>query len=161
MEAVKAEGKVRSIGVSNFERKDLEVIVETCSVVPVHNQLEYHPYLQRANDFVPWMHGNRIEVSSFKTLAQITVAQDGPLGPPLSSIAEKHSTTRTAVVLSWAMSQNIVAITTTSKERRMEEYLSAVDLELDCDELEKITQVGLQHHFRWWSQSYFDPEDRT
>lgn len=53
LETVKAKGKTRSIGVSNFERKHLEAILETCSVVPALNQLEYHPYLQRANDYLP------------------------------------------------------------------------------------------------------------
>lgn len=158
---MKAKGEARSIGVSNFERKHLEAILETCSVVPVLNQLEYHPYLQRAHDYVPWMRAKGIEVSSFKTLAPIAVAQDGPLSPVLSSIATKHSTTPGAVVLSWAMSQNIVPITTTSKEDRMKEYLSAVDLALDSDDLEEFTQLGLQYHFRWWGKGYFDQEDRS
>lgn len=100
-------------------------------------------------------------MSSFKTLTPITVAKGGPLSPVLSSIAAKQSTTPGAVILSWAMLQNIVPITTTSKEEWMEEYLSAVNLALDSAELEEITQDGIQYHFRWWGKRLFDPEDRS
>lgn len=69
LETVHAGGKAQNIGVSNFQRSHLEAVLEVCSVVPAINQLEYHPYLQRAHDYIPWMREHGIEVSSFKTLA--------------------------------------------------------------------------------------------
>ncbi|GES63679.1 aldo/keto reductase [Aspergillus terreus] len=161
LEAVKATGKARSIGVSNFQRNHLEAILETCSVVPAINQLEYHPYLQRSLDFIPWMRERGIEVSSFKTLAPVMVGKGGPLDEPLASIAAKHNTTTSAVVLNWATSQNIVPITTTTKKERMEEYIAAISLQLGRAELEEITQIGLKHHFRWWGKDFFGPDDRS
>ncbi|OAQ60316.1 aldo/keto reductase family domain-containing protein [Pochonia chlamydosporia 170] len=74
LETVKAQGKAKSIGISNFQRHHTEALLEICAIKPVINQLEFHPYLQRANDFVPWMREQGIEVSSFKTLAPITLA---------------------------------------------------------------------------------------
>ena len=50
MEEVKKTGKVRSIGVSNFQRHHLETILQTATVIPAINQLEFHPYLQRSGD---------------------------------------------------------------------------------------------------------------
>lgn len=91
LEIVTASGLTREIGVSNFQRHHLETIPETCTEPRALNQLiEYHPYLQRAEKYVPWMQEKGIQVSSFKTLPPLTVAPSGPLNAILSSIAAKH-----------------------------------------------------------------------
>ncbi|KAI1145611.1 NADP-dependent oxidoreductase domain-containing protein [Nemania diffusa] len=161
MELVKKAGKARSIGISNMQKSHIQAILDVASDVPVINQLEFHPYLQRSDEFVPWMRSHDIEVSSFKGLAPVTVAPGEPLELPLRSIASAHNVTPAAVLLRWAMNQGIAPTTTTSKTERMEEYLSALDLELAPEEQEKITEVGLTRHFRWWGKSFFEPEDRT
>jgi diketogulonate reductase-like aldo/keto reductase len=161
VEAVKAAGLARSIGVSNFQRQHLEAVFEICTEVPVLNQLELHPYLQRADNFVPWMREKGVEVSSFKTLAPITVAAGGPLDPVLTSIAANHKTAVSTVLLSWAIGQNIVPVTTTSNSTRMDEYLAAITLKLSAAEQEEITQIGLQHHFRLWGKRFFGVDDRS
>ncbi|KAK3295119.1 NADP-dependent oxidoreductase domain-containing protein [Chaetomium fimeti] len=157
----KAAGLTRAIGVSNFQRHHLEAILKTCTEPPALNQLEYHPYLQRSDNYVPWMQQKGIQVSSFKTLAPVTVAPGGPLDAVLSSIAVKHATTPDAVLLSWAIGKTVVPITTTSKGERMDEYLSAVALKLSPQEQEDITKVGLERHFRWWGKAFFKPDDRS
>ena len=102
-----------------------------------------------------------IQVSSFKTLAPVTVAPGGPLDAVLSSIAAKHTTTPAAVLLSWAIGNNVIPISTTSKDERMDEYISAVTLKLLPQELEEITKVGLERHFRWWGKTFFELDDRS
>ncbi|KAM0421249.1 hypothetical protein ACHAPT_010971 [Fusarium lateritium] len=161
LEAVKASGKAKSIGVSNMQRHHIEAILEIAAVVPAINQLEFHPYLQRSNDFVPWMREQGIEVSSFKTLAPITVGKGGPLDGVLDKIAEAHSVSTDTVIMRWALNQNIVPVTTTGKAARMDQYIAAADLRLNPDEQEEITQVGLTHHFRWWGKSFFEPDDKS
>ena len=94
-------------------------------------------------------------------LAPLTVAKGGPLDPVLAKIAEAHGTQPAAVLLGWHLSQNVIAITTTSKEERLPEYLKAIPLRLSDNELEEITQVGLAHHFRQHATQRFDPEDRS
>jgi diketogulonate reductase-like aldo/keto reductase len=147
--------------VSNFQRHHLEAVLETCIEPPALNQLEYHPYLQRSNNYIPWMQEKGIQIASFKTLAPITVAPRGPLDAVLSSIAAKHTTTPEAVLLSWAIGKNVAPITTTNKSERMDEYLSAVSLKLSPEEQEHITKVGLERHFRWWGKAFFQPDHRS
>jgi diketogulonate reductase-like aldo/keto reductase len=144
-----------------MQRNHIETILETASEVPVINQIEFHPYLQRTHDFLPWMRERGIEVSSFKGLAPITVGKGGPLDEPLARIAEAHGVSPAVVLLRWALNQNVVVITTTSKPERMDEYAQAIALTLSPDEQEEITRVGLSHHFRWWGRSFFDPDDRS
>ena len=161
MEAVKKSGKAKSIGVSNFQRPHLEAILEVAKVIPTVNQLELHPYLQRADDYVPWMKEHGIEVSAFKGLAPLTVAKGGPLDGPLSTIAKNHNVDTSSVLLKWHMTQNFVPITTTDKTERMKQYLEAIKLDLSAEEQEEITQIGLKHHYRWWGTQFFGPEDRS
>lgn len=80
---------------------------------------------------------------------------------PLARIAEAHGVSPAVVLLRWALNQNVVVITTTSKPERMDEYAQAIALTLSPDEQEEITRVGLSHHFRWWGRSFFDPDDRS
>ncbi len=125
------------------------------------NQLEFHAYLQRADDYIPWMREKGIEVSSFKTLAPITVASGGPLDPVLKSIAANHQTAVSTVLLSWAIGRIVVPITTTTNEARMVEYLAALALKLSLEEQEDITRIGLQYHFRWWGKQFFGVDYRS
>ncbi len=144
-----------------MQRNHIETILKVATVFPAVNQLEFHPYLERANDFIPWMKEQGIEVSSFKTLAPITAGKGGPLDGPLGAIAKVHGVTSDAVLLRWAMNQNVVPITTTGKSSRMDAYLAAVDLALTPEEQEEITKTSLTHHVRWWGKSFFGPDDRS
>ncbi|KAL8911207.1 MAG: hypothetical protein Q9171_003583 [Xanthocarpia ochracea] len=161
MEEVKKSGKAKSIGVSNFQRPHLETILNVAEIIPTVNQIEFHPYLQRSNDYIPWMKEQGIEVSAFKGLAPMTVAKGGPLDETLALIAQKHDTDKNSVLLKWHMSQNVVPVTTTSKEERLRQYLQAIQLNLSAEEQEEITQIGLKHHFRWWGTQFFDVDDRS
>ncbi|PTB42495.1 hypothetical protein M441DRAFT_137196 [Trichoderma asperellum CBS 433.97] len=161
LEIVKAQGKAKSIGISNFQRHHIETLLQTCTIKPVMNQLEFHPYLQRANDFVPWMREHDIEVSSFKSLAPITVGKGGPLDELLPSLAGKYKVTESVVLLSWCIGQNISPITTTSSQSRLDEYSTATEVVLEPADVEEITQAGLKYHFRWWGKYFFEPDDRS
>ncbi|EHK25097.1 uncharacterized protein TRIVIDRAFT_32792 [Trichoderma virens Gv29-8] len=155
LEIVKAQGKAKSIGISNFQRHHIEALLKTCTVKPVINQLEFHPYLQRATDFVPWMREHGIGVSSFKSLAPITVGKGRPLDELLQSLASKYRVTVSVVLLSWCIGQNIVPITTTSSQSRLDEYSIATKVVLEQADVEEISQAGLEHHFRWWGKEIF------
>lgn len=64
MEAVQKSGKTKAIGVSNHLQHHLESILEIATIVPVINQLEYHPYLQREG-LVPWSKSKGIITAAY------------------------------------------------------------------------------------------------
>jgi diketogulonate reductase-like aldo/keto reductase len=161
IEQVKKSGLAKSIGVSNHQRPHLETILEVATIKPALNQLEFHPYLQRAHGYLPWMQENGIEVASFNGLTPIRSGSPGPLDGPLARIAAAHGVTENAVLIKWQMEQKVVPVTTTTKEERTMEYMKAVDLKLNPEEVEEITRIGLTHHFRAWAPDRFDPDDRS
>lgn len=154
-------GKANLIGVSNYLRPDIEAALKCASDPPVLNQIEYHCYLQRANGYVPWMHENGIQVGSFKGLTPAFRCPGGPLEKPLARIAKAHGTTEEAVLLAWLMQNNIVAVTTTTKTDRLDEYAQALKVKLIPEELQEITEVGATHRFRTSWGERFEDNDRS
>ncbi|TGO07389.1 hypothetical protein BTUL_0284g00030 [Botrytis tulipae] len=161
MEQVKVSENAQSIGVSNHQRPHIEEILKVATIIPALNQLEFHPYLQRAHDYLPWMRAHGIEVASFNGLTPITKARPGPLDDILAEIAARNQVPENAVLISWQTAQSVVATTTTMKVGRLEDYAAAVQLKLSREEQENITQVGLTHHLRAWAPDRFDPDDKS
>ena len=161
MEQVKKSGKAKSIGVSNYLRPHLEATLRTAVSPPVVNQLEFQPYLQRANHYTSWMQANGVEIEAFKGLAPLTKGKGGPLDEPLEILAKKYGVAPNAILLRWHIQQNVIAITTTRKPERLPEYLQALTFQLSTSEMEEITQIGLSHHFRAAQQKKFELNDRT
>jgi diketogulonate reductase-like aldo/keto reductase len=148
LEDVVHSGKAKAIGLSSFLRPHVEAILKVATIKPVVNQIEFHPYLQRANNYVPWLQEQGIAVQSFFGLAPITWAKGGPLDPVLSRIAKQHNVDQSAVLFRWQLNQEVISISTTKKAERLDQYLAALDLKLTDDEQKEITEVGLTHHFR-------------
>ena len=161
MEHIKKSGKAKSIGVSNHQRPHLEAILEVATIVPSLNQLEFHPYLQRAHNYLQWMRERGIEVASFNGLTPINKARPGPLDAPLAAIARKYGVKENTVLIKWQIEQNVVPITTTTKLDRLSEYLEALNLELSAEDIEEISRIGSSYHFRAWAADRFDPDDRS
>ncbi|KAL8848442.1 MAG: hypothetical protein Q9221_006549 [Calogaya cf. arnoldii] len=161
MEDMKQTGKVKSIGVSNYQRSDIEATLDGASLLPVINQIEHHPYLQRTNQYIPWMREKGIQVASFKGLTPAFRCPEGPLQEHLARIAKAHNTTQAVVLLSWLIQNDVVAVTTTTKTERLDEYAQALNTTLTQEELHDISEVGSTYHFRTSWPDRFDKDDRS
>lgn len=160
MEEVAATGKAKSIGVSNFYRQDIEVILKTCKVRPAINQIEFHPYLQHG-DLLPYLKNQGIRVAAFGPLTPVNKAHGGPLDPILESLAKKYAVNPGEILLRWCVDQNVVPITTSNKEQRLSDMLRIFTFKLTPKELEQITETGNSHHFRAFWKDKFAADDRT
>ncbi|KAJ5090405.1 hypothetical protein N7532_009089 [Penicillium argentinense] len=160
MEQVKATGKARSIGVSNFLQSHLKTILKTAKVVPSVNQIEFHPYLQHG-ELVPFQEAQGIKTVSYSGLVPITRALGGPLDPLLSSLAEKYGVNESEILLRWTLDRGCVAITTSSKESRLASYLRALAFKLTPSEVDEISNLGQQRHYRAFWREKFASDDRS
>lgn len=161
MEEMKKAGKAKSIGVSNYLRSDVEATLKGASDPPVINQIEYHAYLQRGNNYVSWMRENGVQVGSFKGLTPAFRCPDGPLLEPLARIAKAHGVTEVAILLAWLIQSKVVAVTTTTKPERLDDYAQALKAKLTERELHEISEVGSTYHFRTSWQEKFKEDDRS
>ncbi|KXH35739.1 alcohol dehydrogenase [Colletotrichum simmondsii] len=120
MEKVQRSGKTKAIGVSSFLRSHIEAILEVAEIKPIVNQIEFHPYLQRAGGYVPWLQEQGITVQRFFGLAPLTHAKGGPLDEPLARITAKYNVDPSAVLIQWHLKQDVISISTTTKPERIQ-----------------------------------------
>lgn len=136
LEELRADGRARSIGVSNFQVAHLERLAAETDTVPAVNQIELHPYL--LNDEVR-AHGEErgIATQAWSPIAQGAVLDD----PVITQIAEDAGRTPAQVVLRWHVQRDSIVFPKSSTPSRMEENFRIFDFELDEDQMSRITAL--------------------
>lgn len=160
LEAIQASGRAKSIGVSNFLIPHLEAILKTARVVPAINQIEYHPYLQHG-PLMEFHKKHKIATSAYGPLTAAVKASPGPLDETYAGLAKKYGVSEGEIALRWCIDQGVVALTTSGKEQRLKAYLKVADFKLTPEEVQKISEIGDQKHFRGFWNNKFDKDDRT
>ena len=136
LEEFKADGRARSIGVSNFQVEHLERLAAECDVVPAVNQIELHPYL--LNDAVH-RYGQEHGIA---TEAWSPIAQGGVLDDPvITGIAERVGRTPAQVVLRWHIERGNIVFPKSVTPARIEENLALFDFALEPDDHAAITAL--------------------
>lgn len=136
-ETVRA-GKVRHIGVSNFNRRLLEQAIGLSEVPLVTNQFEYHPYLNQAR-LIEATRKAGLAVTAYCAMAVGRVLSD----PTIAEIAESRGRTIPQVVLRWLIQQDdVVALSRTTNPDRVVENLTIFDFELGEDEMAAIQTLA-------------------
>lgn len=133
---LRAEGRARSIGVSNFNADHLRRIVDETGVVPALNQVELHPrFQQRALRAVHGELGIRTE--AWSPLGQAKILDD----PTLRRVADKHGKTPAQAVLRWHLDSGLIVIPKTVNPGRLRENLDVFDFALDADDMEAVAAL--------------------
>lgn len=136
LESLYADGRVRAIGVSNFEPEHLARIASEGGVVPAVNQVELHPALQ--NRAVAEANAQRgILTEAWSPLAQGAVLSDRSV----VEIAERHERTPAQIVLRWHLQQGRIVIPKSVTPARIAENLDVFGFELADDELAAVDRL--------------------
>ncbi|QQQ78590.1 aldo/keto reductase [Saccharothrix sp. 6-C] len=131
-----ADGRVRAIGVSNFQPAHLARIVDATGAVPAVNQVELHPRLQQAE--LRAVHARLgIATEAWSPLAQGALLAD----PVITGIAEKHGRTPAQVVLRWHVQLDNVVIPKSVTPSRIAENFALFDFELDAEDMGRIREL--------------------
>lgn len=130
---LREQGRVRSIGVSNFEIDHLERIIGETGMVPVTNQIELHPALQQ-NELVAFHERNGIATASWSPLGRGALLEE----PLLARIASKHQRSVAQIILRWHVERGLIVIPKASSEERLRENLDLFGFALDEEDLEAI-----------------------
>ncbi|MEO5317545.1 aldo/keto reductase [Arthrobacter sp. CC3] len=136
-ERLQADGKVRSIGVSNFKPAHLERLMAECDVVPAVNQIQVSPAVTRIVD-ISYDRRHGIVTESYSPLG---AGGDLLNAPVLGKIAEKHGKTPGQIVLRWHVEQGLVAIPKSANPQRMKENLDIFGFALDADDTSAIATL--------------------
>jgi 2,5-diketo-D-gluconate reductase A len=136
LEEFKADGRARSIGVSNFQVDHLERLAAEADVVPAVNQIELHPYF--LNEEVR-AHGESkgIATEAWSPIAQGEVLED----PLIAEIAEKIGRTAAQVVLRWHIQRGTIVFPKSTTPERIRENFELFDFELEPGDAEAIDSL--------------------
>lgn len=138
MEQLKAEGKARSIGVSNFHRPHLDKIIAGSSTVPAVDQIELHPaFAQR-------------DLRAYGAELGMHIEAWGPLGqgkydlfsePALQTAAAAHGVSPAQVAIRWHLQNGIIVFPKSNSRERMAENFDVFGFELDTEQMASIDAI--------------------
>lgn len=133
------EGRVRSIGVSNFTMAHLETIIHDTGVVPVVNQVELHPHFQQV-ELRAFHDENAIVTTSWSPLGRGGVGSDLS-DPAIADIARKHGKSPAQVILRWHVENGLTVIPKSSSRARQAENLDIFGFRLDAEDMRAIAEI--------------------
>jgi len=150
MQELYEEGKVRAIGVSNFQPDRLIDLIVHNEIVPAVNQIETHPFHQQ------------IETQQFLQQNNVQIESWGPFAEGknnifhnelLLSIAQQYNKTVAQVILRWLTQRGVVAIPKSVRKERMEENFNIFDFDLSAEDMEAIKGLDTK------TSSFFNHRD--
>jgi 2,5-diketo-D-gluconate reductase A len=141
MEEIYRSGRVKAVGVSNFQRHHLQRLFDETQTVPAVNQIEVHPYLVQ-DDLRAFGAQNDIATEAWSPIARGEVLDD----PTLTRIAERHRKTTAQVTLRWHLQRGDIVFPKSVNRDRMQENLDVFGFELSKDEIDEIS--GLDRGLR-------------
>jgi 2,5-diketo-D-gluconate reductase A len=133
LEEFKADGRARSIGVSNFQVAHLQRLAAESDTVPAVNQIELHPYFQN-REVAAFGREHGIATEAWAPIAQGKVLDD----PTLIEIAERYGRSVAQVVLRWHIQHGMVVFPKSVTPARIRENFAIFDFELDSVDVETI-----------------------
>ncbi|MFD1673831.1 aldo/keto reductase [Alicyclobacillus fodiniaquatilis] len=141
LEQVYRDGRVKAIGVSNFQIHHLEDLLANANVVPTVNQIELHPLLTQVK-VRDYCRSKGIQVEAWSPLMQ------GHLDHPvLTNLAVKYKRTVAQLVLRWDLQHEIVTIPKSAREVRIRENADVFNFELSDDDMAAIDSLNQDKRF--------------
>ncbi|GAB1158610.1 aldo/keto reductase [Paenibacillus illinoisensis] len=148
LEKLHREGRIRAIGVSNFQIHHLEDLMTDATIKPAVNQVELHPLLIQS-ELRDYCSKHQIQIEAWSPLGQGNLLEH----PLLQDIAAKYGKSPAQVILRWDLQNGIVTIPKSVTPQRIRENADLYDFELTADEIEQIN--GLNENKRFGS----DPDN--
>jgi 2,5-diketo-D-gluconate reductase A len=129
LETLRSEGRIRAIGVSNFQINHLERLLGETGTVPAVNQIELHPTFQQ-KELAVFHRRHGIATEAWSPLAKGAVDE-----PTICAVAEKHRRSSAQVILRWHMQKGNIAIPKSATPYRIVENITIFDFELDSSDM--------------------------
>lgn len=149
MEQAVKEGKIRSLGLSNWYVKELEEFLPQVNITPALVQNEIHPYYQE-NDVIPYIHDLGIVVQGWYPLGGMGYTAELLGNQVITEIAEAHGKSSAQVILRWNLQKGVVVIPGSSNPDHIKENTQLFDFELTKEEMERIDGLDRNEKHDWY-----------
>lgn len=145
-------GKIKSIGVSNYNENHLQDLLNYCKLKPVVNQVEFHPLCYQKS-LLNFCKSKSIFLQAYSSLGS---SQSKPPGwtilfnnETVKSIASKHNKSIPQVLLRWGLQHDCLLIPKTSKVENLKPNLDIFGFMLDDEDMNRLNELNQDKHFCW------------
>ncbi|KAJ1981913.1 hypothetical protein H4R34_001895 [Dimargaris verticillata] len=145
LEKLQTEGKLRSIGVSNYTVQHLSELLSFANLVPSVLQVEFHP-LHYQPELVSYCQTHGIQLQAYSSLGQGELLDGSVPIPTLDRIAQRHRCSVPVVLLRWGLQHNAVVIPKSTQPARIKENMTCINIELSS----AVTGAGLLGQSQVW-----------
>ncbi|KYH15138.1 aldo/keto reductase [Staphylococcus kloosii] len=138
MEELYEEGKIKAIGVCNFEQHHLETLMKETKVTPAVNQIEVHPYFNQ-HELQAYCDEKDIAVTAWMPLMRNKGLLDHPI---IVDIAKSYDKTPAQIVLRWHLAHNRLVIPKSKTPARIKENYNILDFNLELTDIAEIDSLN-------------------
>ena len=133
LEKMYKDGRVRAIGVSNFGIKEIEEIKKDGGILPMVNQVEISPFLNRQK-LVDYCRSQNIVVEAYSPLTRGKRLED----EVLNSLAKKYNKSSAQIIIRWGLQLGLVMLPKSENKDHIESNINVFDFEIGDDDMEKL-----------------------
>ncbi len=144
LEKIKAAGRARTIGVSNYTIRHLEEMKSYANEMPAVNQVELHVFLQQP-ELLNYCRTHDITVEAYSPLAHGKSVN----APTLTKIAQKHGKSSAQIMLRWCLQNDLVVLPKSITPARIAENIDIFDFELDNTEIKTLAALNKNLRTCW------------
>jgi len=144
MEKFLKEGKVKSIGVSNFTIDKLKELMDKTEIVPAVNQVEFSPFLYQ-KELLKFCNENGIVLEAYSPLTRGKRLDDNSL----KEIASKYEKSVPQLLIRWCLQKNIVVLPKSKTEERVNENAEVYDFSISDGDMEILDNLNEDYHTCW------------
>ena len=149
MEKYVEEGKIRSLGLSNWYVEELEEFLPQIDIMPALVQNEIHPYYQE-NDVIPYIQSLGIVVEGWYPFGGRGHTSELLNDEVIVDIANNHNVSAAQVILRWNLQKGVVVIPGSSNPKHIKENTKIYDFELTIDEMNRINALDSDEKHDWY-----------
>ncbi|CAM4169383.1 aldo/keto reductase [Saccharibacillus endophyticus] len=137
MEKLYKDGRIRAIGVSNFQPHHLDDLLEDAEVVPAVNQVEFHPLLTQ-NELLDYCAKKGIQVEAWSPLARGLLFDN----EVVTGLGDKYGKSPAQILLRWVLDKGVVVLTRSVKESRIVENADLFDFTLTPEDVTALEALN-------------------
>lgn len=136
LEKLYKEGKVKAIGVSNFLKHHLEDLLKHCEIIPMVNQIEFHPGLIR-KETIEFCKDNNIIIEAWAPLGKGKMLNN----ETLIGISQKYNVSTAQLCLKWCLQNCVIPLPKSESEERMRQNLDLFNFEISVEDMNIINNM--------------------
>jgi diketogulonate reductase-like aldo/keto reductase len=145
-EELQADGKARSIGVSNYTIDHLQELMDQGGEMPAVNQVEFHPFIyQQQKPLLDFCHEHDIVLEAYSPLSRLSTTDS----PEINEIADKYEKSQQQIVLRWCIEQGTLPLPRSTSHGHIGDNLEIFDFELSKEDMSILNGISDGKRITW------------